>query len=70
MPAGGTCVTSFERRLAPDEVRVYHHALQVGRPLPAMPLFLEAGLHVEVALEATYLEAFEALPGPDQDRVR
>jgi hypothetical protein len=40
----------------------YVEAIGVGDALPSMPLFLEAGLHVPVPLEATYQVAWEATP--------
>ena len=33
-----------------------------GGPLPDMPLFLEPSLYVPVPLEATYHDAFDAVP--------
>lgn len=62
-------MTSFERRADPLEVRVYHSSLRLGQPLPAAPLFLEPGLHVEVPLEASYTSALGGLPGPDRSRL-
>ncbi|GMU22085.1 MAG: hypothetical protein AMXMBFR13_21730 [Phycisphaerae bacterium] len=41
--------------------RAYIEALAVGERLPDMPLFLEAGGHIQVPLETTYVTAFTAL---------
>ena len=43
-------------------VRAFVEAVAVGDALPEMPLFLQAGAHVPVALEATYQSAWEAVP--------
>ncbi len=43
-------------------VRAYVEAVAVGEALLEMPLFLRAGGHVAVALEATYQSAWEAVP--------
>ena len=43
-------------------VRAFVEAVAVGDTLPEMPLFLRAGGHVPVALEATYQSAWEAVP--------
>ena len=43
-------------------VRAFVAAVAVGEALPEMPLFLKAGGHVSVALEATYQSAWEAVP--------
>ena len=43
-------------------VRAYVEAVAVGDSLLEMPLFLRAGGHVPVALEATYQSAWEAVP--------
>ncbi|HEV3004594.1 MAG TPA: DUF4058 family protein, partial [Pirellulales bacterium] len=34
----------------------------VGRPLPDMPLFIDAGHYVDVPLEITYMTAYSAMP--------
>ncbi len=69
VPAEGRAATSFERRLTPDEVRVYHRGLVLGSGLPPLPLFLEPGLHVELPLEETYDEAVASLPRRDRERL-
>jgi hypothetical protein len=38
-------------------------------PLPAMPLFLERGLHVMVPLEATYQATWNLCPEPIREMV-
>jgi Protein of unknown function (DUF4058) len=43
-------------------VRAFVEAVAVGDALLEMPLFLRAGGHVPVALEATYQSAWEAVP--------
>jgi hypothetical protein len=43
-------------------VRAFVEPVAVGDALPEMPLFLEAGGHVPVALESTYQSAWEAVP--------
>jgi hypothetical protein len=43
-------------------VTAFIEPVAVGDVLPDMPLFLEAGLHVPVPLEATYQAAFAAVP--------
>ncbi len=43
-------------------VRAFVEAVAVGDTLLEMPLFLKAGGHVPVALEATYQSAWEAVP--------
>jgi Protein of unknown function (DUF4058) len=43
---------------------VYVETVAVGDPLPAMPVFLERGLHVLAPLEATYAATWEATPEP------
>lgn len=42
--------------------RVYLATIEVGEPLPAMPLFLRPGVHVEVPLEESYQRAFAEVP--------
>jgi hypothetical protein len=51
---GGTVIDAF----------VAHFA--VGKPLPEMPLFLTSENYVRIALEATYLAAWEDVPAPYQ----
>jgi hypothetical protein len=43
-------------------VRAFVEPVAVGDALPEMPLFIEAGGHVPVALESTYQSAWEAVP--------
>ncbi len=52
-------VVSYE---AGDVLRYYAEPVAVGDQLAAMPLFLEPNAHIDVALEATYLAAFSAVP--------
>lgn len=52
-------LASYESGL---DLAAYVEAVAVGEPLPDMPLFLRPGAHVEVPLEATYREAFAAVP--------
>lgn len=40
----------------------YVEPIGVGEALPSMPLFLAAGLHLKVPLEATYSAVFQACP--------
>jgi hypothetical protein len=42
--------------------RAYIEPIAVGEALPDMPLFVEAGAHVQVPLEITYQAAFAAMP--------
>lgn len=42
--------------------RAYVEPVCVGKPLPEMPLFLSDDWYVNVPLEATYQEAYEAVP--------
>ncbi len=42
--------------------RAYIEPMAVGAPLPDMPLFVEPGRHIAVPLEATYQNAFMAMP--------
>lgn len=65
VPAEGRCVTSFERRVDPLEVRVYHRSLTLGQALPDVPLFLEPGVWVDVRLEPSYERALSLLPRHD-----
>jgi Protein of unknown function (DUF4058) len=37
-------------------------SVAVGNPLPAMPLFLDSGGHVDLPLEATYQAAYRGMP--------
>ena len=43
-------------------VRAFVEAVAVGDVLPEMPLFLQPGGHVPVALEETYQSAWRAVP--------
>jgi hypothetical protein len=43
-------------------LRAFIEPVAVGDTLPDMPLFLEPGGHVVVPLEATYRDAFDAVP--------
>ncbi len=43
-------------------IKAYHVGVAVGDPLCEMPLFLEPGMAISVALEQSYSEAFESLP--------
>ena len=65
VPAEGRCVTSFERRVDPLEVRVYHRSLTLGQALPDVPLFLAPGVWVDVRLEPSYERALSLLPRHD-----
>jgi hypothetical protein len=42
--------------------QAYIETVAVGEALPAMPLFLEPEVYVDVPLEATYTAAWEAVP--------
>ncbi len=44
-------------------IRAYHVDIGVGDLLTDMPLFLEPGQAISVALESSYDEAFSAMPG-------
>lgn len=44
------------------QIRAYARGVAVGDALPDMPLFLEPGRSVQVPLEASYREAFSAVP--------
>jgi hypothetical protein len=69
VPEDGQAVTSFECQARPPVVRVYHQPVNVGKPLPSSPLFLEPGWAVEVPLESTYEASFAWLPAPDRERL-
>jgi hypothetical protein len=43
-------------------LRAYVEHLAVGDPMIDMPLFLRAGAHVPISLDATYQSAWEAVP--------
>ena len=59
-PAGkDRLLVSYE---AGRERVAYIEPLAVGDPMPDMPLFLTADLHVKVPLEATYQATWNALP--------
>jgi len=45
-----------------DELTAYVEPLAVGDALPDAPLFLEAGLHVNTPLEATYQRSWDVMP--------
>jgi hypothetical protein len=47
----------------------YIEPVAVGDVLPDMPLFLEPGLHVPVALEATYQATWNVFPKEVRDLV-
>lgn len=60
LPAGKSlAVVSYEWNRTP---RAYLEPLAVGDPLPEMPLFIQAGRHISIPLEAPYVEAFKAMP--------
>ena len=46
-----------------DRVRSYLEPLAVGDCLPDMPVFLYPEMYIDVPLEATYMGAWEAVPG-------
>ncbi len=50
---------SYETELV---TRAYIEPIAIGDPLPEMPLFLEPEFYVPVALEATYMAAYQAMP--------
>jgi hypothetical protein len=43
-------------------IRAFVESVAVGDALPEMPLFLKPGGHVPVALESTYMSAWDAVP--------
>jgi len=47
---------------AREEITAYLEPFAVGDELPEVPLFLDEGLYVSIALEATYRRAYEAVP--------
>ena len=60
LPAGrDRIVASYE---VGGERVAYVEPVAVGAILPDMPLFLAAGLHIPVPLEATYCAAWDASP--------
>lgn len=44
------------------DINAFIETIEIGDPLPDMPLFLMPGAHILVPLEATYLEAWEKVP--------
>ena len=58
-PAKPLTLAAYEAEAA---VRAYVEPVAVGDSLLEMPLFLRAGAHVPVDLEATYQTAWEAVP--------
>jgi hypothetical protein len=40
----------------------YVEPIAVGSPLPTMPLFLKGDLYVDLSLEKTYADTWNALP--------
>jgi hypothetical protein len=58
-PGKPLTVAAYEADAA---VRAFIEAVAVGDTLPEMPLFLRPGGHVPVALESTYMSAWEAVP--------
>ena len=52
-------LASYEAGL---KATAYVEPVAVGDPLPDMPLFLAAGLHVQVPLESTYRNTWESSP--------
>lgn len=58
-PGKPLTLAAYEAEMA---VRAYVEAVAVGDSLMEMPLFLRAGAHVPVDLEATYRTAWEAVP--------
>jgi hypothetical protein len=46
----------------PEDITAYVEPFRVGEPLPQVPLFLDAGSHVPLALEPSYMEAFASVP--------
>jgi hypothetical protein len=60
MPAGRSLqVVSY---LALKTVSCFIEPVSAGDPIPSAPLFLDAGRHIRLPLEATYMSAFEAVP--------
>ncbi len=53
---------AYEAGIAGRTTRAYLQPITVGEPLPDMPLFLQAGAHVELPLNKTYDRAYAALP--------
>jgi hypothetical protein len=49
------------RRASREEVDVWHATLQVGGPLPSLPLFLGADLSLLLDFEASYQETCQRL---------
>jgi len=52
-------LAAYESDLA---IRAYVEPVAVGDPLPDMPLFLEPGGCIQVALETTYQTAWDDVP--------
>lgn len=46
----------------PVEITAYVEPFRVGGPLPESPLFLDAGSHIMVPLEHSYMEAYASVP--------
>jgi hypothetical protein len=53
-PPATYAVTLQGRRRPRSQLGVWHHALQVGQPLPTLPLWLSEALVMPLELEATY----------------
>jgi len=53
------CAVAYECR---PPVRAYLEPLAIGDPWPTMPVFLQPGIHVALALEETYAATFRTLP--------
>lgn len=47
---------------AADEVTAYLEPFAAGDPLPSLPLFLDAGLHVPLPLDSSYASSFSRVP--------
>jgi hypothetical protein len=61
LPVGQRLTVASYEASSPD-ANAYVDTLAVGDPLPAASLFLEPGAHVQVPLEATYVEAYRGVP--------
>ncbi len=61
-PAKPLALVAYEAGSAASTTRAYLQPIDVGEPLPDMPLFLRTAAHIELPLEKTYNSAFSATP--------
>lgn len=65
-PAGDLYASAYRPQRAEKhtELTVWHAALELGQPLPDVPLWLHRGPCIGLALEATYLQTWRGLRMP------